>query len=95
MLLKAESNPDRAGVRLATMHRLKGLEFKRVLISGVQAGSVPIKLPDAAFSDEASREDHDKRERCLFYVAATRARDHLAVTGHGKASPFLAEMKGS
>jgi superfamily I DNA/RNA helicase/plasmid maintenance system killer protein len=77
------------GIRLATMHRLKGLEFKRVLLAGVQEGQVPLKLSDASFADDASREDHDRRERCLFYVATTRARDELVVTGFGRRSSFL------
>ncbi|MBK8979632.1 MAG: AAA family ATPase [Planctomycetes bacterium] len=74
-------------VRIATMHRLKGLEFPRVLLAGVQEGRVPLEIPDA---DEAGRADRLLQERCLFYVAATRARDELVVTGYGKASPFLA-----
>ena len=71
------------------MHRLKGLEFKKVLLCGVQDGEVPLALFSTAFADEASREDHEKRERCLFYVASTRARDELVVTGLGGRSKFL------
>ena len=77
------------GIRLATMHRLKGLEFSRVLLVSVQDGQVPKRLPANALADEASREDHEKRERCLLYVAATRARDQLVITGHGAKSPLL------
>ena len=88
VLIKTESTPDRPGVRLATMHRLKGLEFKNVLLCGVQDGQVPLELPRAAFADTASQVDHLRRERCLFYVAATRARDELVVTGFGKPSSF-------
>jgi superfamily I DNA/RNA helicase len=67
---------------------MKGLEYKRVLLCGIQDGDVPLRLP-GAFADEASREDHEKRERSLFYVASTRARDELVITGFGKPSPFL------
>ncbi len=77
------------GVRLATMHRVKGLEFPRMLIVGVQQGRVPLPLKDAILTDPATREDHEKRERCLLFVAATRARDELVVTGFGERSPFL------
>ena len=87
-MVKTESAPDRIGVRLATMHRMKGLEFKKVLLCGVQDGNVPLALPEAAFADEASQSDHERRERCLFYVASTRARDELVVTGFGKPSKF-------
>jgi mRNA-degrading endonuclease RelE of RelBE toxin-antitoxin system len=87
--LKTEAMPKADGVRLATMHRLKGLEFKKVLLAGVQEGEVPLVLPDAAHSDAASAEDHEKRERCLLYVAATRARDELVITGFGGRSSLL------
>lgn len=88
--IEGESIPKRPGIRLATMHRLKGLEFKRVLLCGVQDGQVPLQLPESAFADAASIEDHERRERSLFYVASTRARDELVITGYGKPSAFLA-----
>ena len=87
--IKTEASSSRPGVRVTTMHRLKGLEFKNVLLCGVQDGQVPLSLPDSAFADESSIEDHEQRERCLFYVASTRARDELVVTGFGKPSSFL------
>ena len=77
------------GVRLATMHRLKGLEFRRVLLASVQDGEMPKRLPPGTLADKASLEDHEKRERCLLYVAATRARDQLMITGYGKPSGLL------
>ena len=78
-----------SGVRLATMHRLKGTEFKRVILVGVHKGSVPLVRDDRSWADEAAREDHLKSERCLLYVAATRARDELVITGHQAPSPLL------
>jgi len=83
------------GIRLATMHRLKGLEFSRVLLVSVQDGQVPMRLPANALADEGSREDHEKRERCLLYVAATRARDQLVISGHGATSAFLGSTNRS
>ena len=88
VLVRGASPPDRPGVRLATMHRMKGLEFKKVLLCGVQDGQVPLALPEASFADEASQADHDRQEQCLFYVASTRARDELVVTGFGNPSRF-------
>ena len=84
---------EREGIRVATMHRLKGLEFRRVLLAGVQAGQVPL-APATRGSDAALREDLEKQERCLFYVACTRARDELAITGNGLRSPFLPAQVG-
>lgn len=76
------------GVRLATMHRMKGLEFPRVIIAGINADTLPLKL-GYSFPDEASREDFELGERCLLYVAATRARDLLAILGWGTRSPII------
>jgi hypothetical protein len=76
------------GVRLATMHRVKGLEFPCVLIAGVQAGTVPLELK--SYADELALKDHVDTERRLLFVAATRARDELTVTGFGGRSAFLA-----
>ncbi len=78
-----------AGVRLSTLHRLKGTEFKRVLLCGIQQGLMPLQRSAANYGDDFSEEDFLKQERCLFYVAATRARDELVVLGHGRTSPFL------
>jgi superfamily I DNA/RNA helicase len=71
------------------MHRLKGLEFRRVLLAYVQDGEMPKRLPPGTLADKASIEDHEKRERCLLYVAATRARDQLMITGYGRQSSLL------
>jgi mRNA-degrading endonuclease RelE of RelBE toxin-antitoxin system len=83
-----ESEASRPGIRLATMHRLKGLEFSRVLLAGVQDGLLPLTVPGDP-ADAESRQQHELQERCLLYVAATRARDELVITGFGTPSPIL------
>ncbi len=83
-----ESESRQPGVRLATMHRLKGLEFSRVLLAGVQEGGIPLVVPGDP-ADAESRQQHELQERCLLYVAATRARDELVIAGFGARSPFL------
>lgn len=89
--LKVQTDPEKEakkpGVRLSTMHRMKGLEFSRVILAGVQKGKMPLDAGD--YADHASLEDHELRERCLFYVACTRARDELVITGFGEESPFV------
>jgi superfamily I DNA/RNA helicase len=65
---------DRTKVRLGTMHRVKGLEFRAVVIAGVLRGSVPQKLPADKFADEVARDAFLQGQRHLLYVAATRAR---------------------
>ncbi len=75
------------GVLVMTMHRSKGMEFKRVVLFGVSAdagwGYGVASLP------EAERADAELRERSLIYVAATRARDQLAVLWNGTRSGLL------
>lgn len=73
------------GIRMATMHRVKGLEFAHVLIAGVNDGILPYvhRLRDPLDEEELLQ------ERCLLHVAATRARDTLTVTCYGQPSPFL------
>ncbi|MDE2927156.1 MAG: AAA family ATPase [Acidobacteriota bacterium] len=84
--------PDDAGddaVRLATMHRVKGLEFDRVIMASVNKGLVPLPKAIKGHADDSAREWAETEERALVYVAATRARKELLVLGHGVASPFL------
>jgi superfamily I DNA/RNA helicase len=77
------------GVRLATMHRAKGLEFERVVVAGVKDGSVPHDRALSQADDDATWERVLKRERSLLYVAATRAKREVIVTCHDEPSPWL------
>ena len=76
-----------------TMHRAKGLEFRKVLLVDVSEASIPRALRDLDYSD-AERTDALLRERSLLYVAATRARDQLAISWSGQASPLLEGIAG-
>jgi superfamily I DNA/RNA helicase len=84
-----ESQASHDGVRLATMHRMKGLEFPAVLLAAVHDGVVPYPAPVHARTDDDLLATHELQERCLLYVAMTRARDRLCITGFGKRTPFL------
>ncbi|MFI9415603.1 UvrD-helicase domain-containing protein [Streptomyces werraensis] len=82
--------PDVDGVRLATMHAMKGLEFRCVAVLGVTAGAVPFSREVTPASVDALQHESDLlRERCLLFVACTRAREALAVSWSGTVSPFL------
>jgi len=83
-----DETPEGGGVRLATMHRVKGLEFPVMVLAGVNAKFMPLPVPGLE-SDPVGVADHVDRERSLLFVAATRARDLLIVTGWGTPSPFL------
>lgn len=81
--------PKGAGVRLATMHRIKGLEFPVVFLVGMDRGHMPLPTPELDAPDPVVSAHAMKRERCLFYVASSRARDRLFVSASGTPSPFL------
>ena len=76
-------------VRLATMHRVKGLEFDRVLIASVNSRMVPLSRALRKTGDAAARESAETGERALVYVAATRAKKELLVLSYGRRSEFL------
>ena len=83
LYLKRDVNDDAGeGVRLATMHRVKGLEFTHIFMAGVNEGILPNKYVLA-------EDEEALKERCLLHVAATRARDTLKITSYGRPSPFL------
>ncbi|WP_437290977.1 UvrD-helicase domain-containing protein [Sorangium sp. So ce406] len=84
--------PRHPSVRLATMHRIKGLEFPVVFVVGVNADDVPFRSPELESDDPVVAHRAEVAERCLLYVAASRARDALFVTSWGTPSPFLADM---
>lgn len=71
-----------------TMHRAKGMEFSRVILSGVDDKHVPSPAALRSMPDE-EREEALLRERSLVYVASSRARDALVVTWSGKRSQLL------
>ena len=79
------------GVRLATMHRVKGLEFERVVMASMNEGLVPLSVAIAGKGDDTARESAETEERSLVYVAATRAKKELLVLSYGVPSPFFSE----
>ena len=82
-------DPTRTGVRLATMHRVKGLEFERVVMASMNEGLVPLSVAVTDKGDDAARESAETEERSLVYVAATRAKKELLVLSYGSPSPFF------
>lgn len=89
---KGEKSDDRnvPGVRLATMHRVKGLEFEYVFLIDLNEGLVPLakRLKMASDKQEAL-----KGEKCLLYVAMTRARKGVYLLSSGKPSSFIQEKE--
>ena len=74
---------DEAGVKLSSVHRVKGQEWPCVLVYGVNAGLFPHRLSE-----------DEEEERRILHVAITRARTHcVLLTEQSNPSPMLAEMQ--
>lgn len=76
------------GVRIATMHRVKGLEFHYVLVVAVNQRILPL-TPAINRTDAVSEEESITSEKCLLYVALTRAQKGAYITSYGTPSEFL------
>ncbi|MFC0242635.1 3'-5' exonuclease [Rhodopseudomonas telluris] len=91
----AGSEPSEEGgsvegaVTISTMHFAKGLEFRAVAVMGCDDEVIPLQERIESVADDADLEEVYDTERHLLYVACTRARDHLMVTGVEPASEFL------
>jgi len=76
------------------MHLAKGLEFRAVAVMACDDEVVPLQARVEAVADSADLEEVYNTERHLLYVACTRARDALLVTGLDPASEFLDDLRG-
>ena len=69
------------GVRLATVHRVKGLEWPHVIVLSATEGLMPHRLASDL-----------EEERRIFHVALTRCSESVLIIADGPTSPFVAEM---
>lgn len=90
---KVETTSGRLSI--GTMHLAKGLEFRAVAVMACDDEVLPLQERIEAVADEADLEEVYNTERHLLYVACTRARDHLLVTGVEPASEFLDDLQQS
>ncbi|MFG3290153.1 UvrD-helicase domain-containing protein [Streptomyces sp. NPDC048179] len=82
------------GVHVGTMYRFKGLEYRRMVIAGVSEGLVPRSSVGAWEHTDPQRHSRElQRARSLLFVAATRARDALAISWNGVPSRFLKPLQ--
>lgn len=78
---------------ICPMHLAKGLEFRTVAVMACDDDVIPLQERIESIGDEADLEEVYASERHLLYVACTRARDNLLVTGVEPASEFLEDVK--
>lgn len=91
--LSERSDDPGARVSIGTMHLAKGLEFKAVGVMACDDEVLPLQSRIEAVADEVDLDDVYETERQLLYVACTRARDRLWVSGVNPASEFLGDLK--
>jgi superfamily I DNA/RNA helicase len=87
---KIEITPGKLSI--GTMHLAKGLEFRAVAVMACDDEIIPSQERIENVADDADLEVVYDTERHLLYVACTRARDHLLVTGVKPASEFLEDL---
>lgn len=88
--IKRNKIDDRSqdGLRIATMHRVKGLEFQYVFVVAVNDRIVPLRTA-ISYTDKVSEQESMTSEKCLLYVALTRAQKGAYICSYGKKSEFL------
>ncbi len=80
-------------VSIGTMHLAKGLEFRAVVVMACDDEVIPLQERIETVVDDSDLEEVYNTERHLLYVACTRARDQLLVTGADPASEFLDDLR--
>jgi len=81
-------------VTLATMHLAKGLEFRAVIVMACDDDVLPFAQRIKNVGDIGDLKEIYDSERTLLYVACTRAREYLIVTGVKPLSEFVGDMGG-
>jgi superfamily I DNA/RNA helicase len=82
--------PPAGAINLATMHRVKGLEFDAVFVASANRGLLPLEFVVDSAADPVTRRQRENEERALIYVSLTRARKLAYVYAYGAISPWLA-----
>ena len=89
---RVETRPGQ--VAIGTMDLGKGLEFRAVAVIACDDEVPPLQARIGAIGDDADLAEVYETERHLLYVACTRARDHLLVSGVEPRSEFLDDLDG-
>ena len=92
VVLDENVRTTKGSASVSTMHLAKGLEFRAVVVMACDDEVIPSQERIETIADSADLEDVYKTERHLLYVACTRARDHLLITGVAPASEFLDDL---
>ncbi len=91
-ILDEKPQPENGTLCIGTMHTAKGLEFRAVAVMACDDQVIPSQDRIETVTDESDLEDVYNTERHMLYVACTRARDDLWVSGVEPGSEFLEDM---
>lgn len=90
----SERVEDRTGrIVIGSMHLAKGLEFRQVIVMACDDQILPDQDRIDTVADEVALDEVYDTERHLFYVACTRAREKLIVSGVVPASEFFDDLR--
>lgn len=92
VVLDEKVETARGHISISTMHLAKGLEFRAIAVMACDDEVIPLQERVETVADEADLEEVYNTERHLLYVACTRARDCLLVSGVDPVSEFLEDM---
>lgn len=85
------------GVSLCTFHSMKGLEFRVIILLGVNERNLPSKVNSSyrmSNMDAHAQKEFLSSIRSLLYVAITRARQLVFMVGYGEPCALLEKIKG-
>ena len=88
--IKGNKTDDRGldGIRVATMHRVKGLEFQYVFVVAANKRIIPLASA-IDHTDAVSEQETITAEKCLLYVALTRAQKGAYISGYGQMTDLI------
>lgn len=95
IILNSGIETKKGNVSLSTMHLAKGMEFKAVIVMACDEEVIPSQQRIEKIGDDTDLEEVYNTERNLLYVACTRARDFLFVSGVEPGSEFLEDLEES
>jgi superfamily I DNA/RNA helicase len=85
------------GISLCTFHSMKGLEFRVIILLGVNERNLPSKVNSSSYCmakmDALAQKEYLSSIRSLLYVAITRARQLVFMVGYGEPCGLLDNMK--
>lgn len=93
-VLGKEMATEEGFVSITTMHLAKGMEFRVVAVMACDEEIIPSQARIESAADEVDLSEIYETERHLLYVACTRARDQLHVSGVTPTSEFFGDLQG-